>query len=87
MGERTRTDFKADYNAHWITESFEIQIRNHKAEPVEVLVAERLFRWVNWTIESPSTPFEKKNAQLVHFPVTVAKDGEAVVTYTVRYTW
>ncbi len=87
VGERTRTDFKADYNAHWITETFEIKVRNHKDEPVEVLVKERLYRWVNWTVEKPSTQFEKKDSQVIHFPVKVPKDGEAVVTYTVRYTW
>lgn len=87
VGERRQVDFKADYNGHWITESFEIKVRNHKDQPVEVLVKERLYRWVNWEIQKPSTPFEKKDSQVVHFPVKVPKDGEAVVTYTVRYTW
>ncbi|HVH73013.1 MAG TPA: hypothetical protein VNB49_18145, partial [Candidatus Dormibacteraeota bacterium] len=29
-GERTRTEYRADFNARWIDESFEIKVRNHK---------------------------------------------------------
>jgi hypothetical protein len=86
-GERTRTDFKCDYHAHWIVESFEIKVRNHKAEAADVLVREALFRWVNWEITARSHEFEKQDSRLVHFPVTVPADGEVVVTYTVKYTW
>jgi hypothetical protein len=87
VGERRQTDFACDYNAHWIRESVEIKLRNHKAEAVEVLVAERMYRWVNWTLEKKSHEYEKKDAQLLHFPVNVPKDGETVITYTVKYTW
>jgi hypothetical protein len=87
VGERKQTDFKVDRSAHWIRETYEIRLRNHKAEPIEVLVAERLYRWVNWEIEQKSHEYVKKDSQLVHFPVRVEKDGEAVVTYTVKYTW
>jgi hypothetical protein len=87
VGERKQTDFSCDWNAHWIRETVEVRVRNHKTEPVEVLVAERLHRWVNWEFEKKSQEFVKVNSQLVHFPVKVPKDGEAVVTYTVKYTW
>jgi hypothetical protein len=87
VGERRQTDFACDYNAHWIRETVEIKLRNHKAEPVEVLVSERMYRWVNWEITQKSQEYVKKDSQLVHFPVKVAKDGESVITYTVKYTW
>src|SRR5258707_12805615 len=35
-GERARTEYRADFNARWLDESFETKVRNHKTEPVEV---------------------------------------------------
>ena len=87
VGERKRTDFHVDVNAHVITESFEIRVRNHKTEPVEVLVKETLYRWNNWEITGSNQKWTKYDANTIHFPVKVDKDGEQVITYTVRYTW
>ncbi len=87
VGERRRTAFRSDYEHKRMEESFEIKVRNHKKEAVEVLVAERLFRWITAEIVEKNTDFVRKDAQLVHFPVTIAPGGEAVVTYTVKYTW
>jgi len=87
VGERKQTDFKVDTRAHWIEEAFEIKVRNHKAQPVEVLVKENLYRWSNWSVIEKSQDFTKEDARTIHFPVKVAKDGEAVVKYRVRYTW
>ncbi|NUN52132.1 MAG: DUF4139 domain-containing protein [Planctomycetaceae bacterium] len=87
VGERKRTGFRADYDSKWMEESFEIRLRNHRKEAVEVLVAERLFRWVNAEIVRKSGEFLQKDAQTVHFPVKVGADQEATLSYTVRYTW
>jgi hypothetical protein len=87
VGERKQTDFAADYNARWITESFEIKVRNHKTEAVKVLVRESLFRWVNWEITKSSDKWEKQDYRTIHFPIEVPAGGEKVVTYTVKYTW
>jgi hypothetical protein len=87
VGERKRTDFKIDTAGHVMTESFEIRIRNHKDEPVTVLVKEVLYRWSTWEIAQSSQKWSKHDANTIHFLVNVAKDGEQVVTYTVRYTW
>lgn len=87
VAERKQTDFKMDERAHWIRESFEIRIRNHKEEAVEVIVKENLYRWANWAIEQKSHDFAKEDARTVHFPVSVGKDAETLVTYTVLYTW
>lgn len=87
VGERTQTDFTIDQRNHVITESYRIDLRNHKDEAVEVLVKENLFRWSNWQITNASDNYEKVDARTVHFPVTVPAHGEKSVTYTVRYTW
>jgi hypothetical protein len=87
VGERKQTDFKVDTRAHWMEEAFEIKVRNHKAQPVEVLVKENLYRWSNWTIIEKSQDFTREDVRTIHFPVKIAKDGEAVVRYRVRYSW
>jgi hypothetical protein len=87
VGERKQTDFKVDTRAHWIEEAFEIKVRNHKTQPVEVLVKENLYRWSNWSVTEKSQEFTKEDARTIHFPVKVPKDAEAVVRYRVRYTW
>lgn len=87
VGERKQTDFKIDTARDWMDESFEIKIRNHKEEDVEVIIKEVLFRWVNWEITAKSHNFEKIDARTIHFPLRIPKDGEVTVTYTVHYTW
>ena len=87
VGERTQTDFTVDSRGRVMEEAFEIKVRNHKDEAVEVIVRENLYRWSNWRVLSSSMPHEKKDARTIEFPVKVAKDGEAVITYRVRYSW
>ena len=87
VGERKQTNFVANVNGRVITESFEISVRNHKAEPIKVIVKENLFRWANWAITASSDPYEKEDSRTIHFPVEVKADGEKKLTYTVRYSW
>ncbi|MEJ1966173.1 MAG: DUF4139 domain-containing protein [Gammaproteobacteria bacterium] len=87
VGERRQTDFSVDTKARWLEEAFEIKLRNHKDQPVEVIVTENLYRWSNWNVISKSHDFTKQDARTIHFPVKVAKDGETTVKYRVRYTW
>jgi hypothetical protein len=86
VGERTQTTFEIDHQERWVREGVAIRVRNHKAEPVEVIVAERLHRGLNAKVATKA-PFERKDARLLHFPVKVPADGEGVVTLTVTYTW
>jgi hypothetical protein len=86
-GERKRTNFHIDSHQRWIEESFEIHVRNHKKQSVQVRVVEHLYRWSNWDIQDKSSAYVKKDAQTVEFPQTVAPDGEQAVTYTVHYSW
>jgi len=87
VGERKRTNLQVDSRQHWLDESFEMRVRNHKKQPVNVRVVEHLYRWTNWKVTAESSQHRKTDAQTIEFPVTVAPDGETVVTYTVHYSW
>jgi hypothetical protein len=87
VGERKRTNYQSDHKGRRFEETFEIKLRNHKEADATVTVVEHLYRWTNWKIVDASAKWTKKDAQTVEFEVPVKKDGEAVVTYTVRYTW
>lgn len=87
VGERRRTEFRIDHGASWLDESFEIRVRNHKSEPVEVRVVEHLYRWKNWEIAEKSQDFIKKDSQTIEFVVEIPPDGEEVVTYKAHYSW
>ena len=87
VGERRQVDFSIDTSRRVITEEIEVKIRNRKEEPVRVIVKENLYRWSNWKIMSSSHAFDKQDARTIHIPVSVGADKEAVVRYTVRYTW
>jgi hypothetical protein len=87
VGERRQVNFSVDTTAKWMEEEIEVKLRNHKTQPVEVVVKENLYRWSNWKILTKTHNFEKEDARTISFPVKVAKDGETVVRYRVRYTW
>jgi hypothetical protein len=87
VGERTQTTFEMNAKDHWIVEKFSIKIKNHKKEPVAVIIKENLFRWSTWEIFDASDKYEKQDARTIHFPVEVPADGEKTVTYGVKYTW
>ena len=86
-GERKRSSYHVDSNQHWMDESFEIRLRNHKKEAVEVRAVEHLYRWNNWKLTDQSADSRKTDAQTIEFPVAIAPDGEQVITYTVHYSW
>lgn len=87
VGERRQVNFSVDTSRKTMTEEIEVKLRNHKREPVTVIVKENLYRWINWQITSKSHDFKKQDSRTVHFPLKVAADGEAVLRYTVQYTW
>ncbi len=87
VGERRQTDFTVNSKGRVMEEAFEVKVRNHKSQPVEVVVRENLYRWSQWQLIEQSQPSVKKDARTIEFPVKVAADGEATVTYRVRYTW
>lgn len=87
VGERVQTDFRVEYDEDWMEESYEITLRNHKDEDVEVRVVEHMFRWSEWRILEESHEHEKLDSQTIEFRVPVEANGETTVTYTVRYEW
>ncbi len=87
VGERAQKDFKSFAGGRVIEETIEIKIRNHKKEPIEVLVYEHPWRWSEWKITRSSANWEKIDQSTVKFPVKVGKDEENIITYTIRYSW
>ncbi|MCC6173088.1 MAG: DUF4139 domain-containing protein [Gammaproteobacteria bacterium] len=87
VGERRQVDFAVDTRARWMEEEVEVKLRNHKDQPVDVIVKESLYRWTNWRVMTKTHDFVREDARTIHFPVRVAKDGEAVVRYRVHYSW
>lgn len=87
VGERTQTAFQVDKAASEMRESFRVELRNHKDEPVRVIVREHLHRWSNWQIQRASHEWEKQDAGTIHFPVDVPARENTVIEYTVHYAW
>jgi hypothetical protein len=87
VGERKRTAYRIDRNDRWLDESFEIRVRNHKKEPMEIHVVEHLYRWNSWQIMQSSDQYKKLDSKTIEFPIKLAPDAEEVVTYTVHYSW
>src|SRR5438105_5047842 len=85
--KRRQTNFKVDSNSHWVDESFEIKVRNHKKQRVEVRVVEHLYRWLQWEVTTGSMEHRKVDARTIEFRPAIAGGGEAVIRYTVHYTW
>ena len=86
-GERKRTVFRMDMGRQMVDEAFEIKVRNHKKEPVEVRAVEHLYRWTTWEIPTSSMPFTKTDAQTIEFRVQLQPDEEKKVAYEAHYTW
>lgn len=87
VGERKRTDYFIDVGRRVIDESFEVKLRNHKKEPVEVRVVEKLYRSANWEITQKTDAYTKLDSQTIEFRLNVPADGEVVMPYKVHYSW
>ena len=87
VGERKRTNFRSDQANSTVDESFEIKVRNHKKEPVDLTIVEHLYRGAGWDIPSASAKWNKKDSNTIEFPVTIPAEGEQTVIYSVHYAW
>jgi hypothetical protein len=87
VGERKQTDFRVDQASRNLWETFEIRLRNHKDEAIEVAVLENLYRSANWKIENASQGYGKETSNRIRFDVNVDSEGESVIRYTVHYSW
>jgi hypothetical protein len=68
-----------------IVMDIQIRIRNHKDSDVPVVVRDQLMGHMNWTIENPNVPYEKKDFQTIEFKLTVPANSEQDIRYKVRY--
>ena len=68
------------YETEW-----EIQLRNHKEEAVQVTILEPVPG--DWQVLKTSHPYEKVEAHTLKYSVHVPKDGKTTVAYRVRMIW
>jgi hypothetical protein len=81
VAERRQTDYKA-ISRRVFEYAYEIRLRNHKQDPVTVIVNEPIGG--EWEVVNSTFPAEKTAAFAARFSVPVAKDGESVLSYRVR---
>ena len=84
---RERTAFHVDANAHTMTESYKVTLTNGGDMARTVTVRQHPDRWREWTLSSSSIKPSKRTPQLLEFQVPVPADGDATLTYAVKYTW
>ena len=85
VGERTRTNFQK-ISDNVMEETYQIKLRNHKEEKVEVTVVEHLYPYTNWEILESNFKYEKKDASTIEFKISLEKNQEQIVNYKVRYS-
>ena len=81
VAERVQTDNRRISNRIY-ERDFEIKIRNHKEESIEVKVMEHF--WGDWFIKAESIKGNKKDSSTYEWTVPVPSDGETILTFTVR---
>lgn len=84
VGEKKQTDLKRISDRAQKT-SFEVKLKNHKEEAVEVVVVEHLYG--DWEITKESLEHTKKDAFTAEWKISVPKDGETILIYTVTQSW
>ncbi|MBU0507522.1 DUF4139 domain-containing protein [bacterium] len=79
--ERKQTDLRRISDR--VTETdYEVKLRNHKSETVEIVVVD--YFWGDWDIIRESVAHKKISSTKLEFRVTVEPEKEAVLTYTIR---
>jgi hypothetical protein len=84
VGERVQTDYK-HLGRNLFEVAFEVSLRNHKKEDIQVLVEEPIPG--DWEMLSNTHPYDKLSAHLIRFEVPVAKDKEVKVKYRIRFRY
>jgi hypothetical protein len=83
VAERKQTDYQS--LGHAFEMAFEIALRNHKSEPITVLVNEPIGG--DWTMLESNFKYDKTEAFGARFTVPVAANGDATVKYRIRVRW
>ncbi len=81
VAERKQTDFER-LGPHAVEVEYEISLRNHKPDPITVIVNEPIGG--DWTILNSTYKFEKTAAFAARFTVPVAANSEAQLKYRAR---
>jgi len=84
VAERKQTDFQA-LGPRSYEMAFDIALRNHKPEPITVLVNEPIGG--DWRILDSTFKWEKTAAFAARFTVPVPANGESILKYRVRVRW
>jgi len=84
VAERKQTDYQR-LGPHNVEVAYEISLRNHKPDPITVLVNEPIGG--DWMMLDASFKYEKTAAFAARFTVPVAANSEAVLKYRVRTRW
>ncbi len=87
VGSRTQSDFRSLSSGHVVEETFEIKVRNHKKEAIEVMVYEHPWRGSQWDMAKTTIPFEKMDQTTIRFSLKIPADKEKAIIYTLRYSW
>lgn len=87
-GRRERRELTIDNDRKRVVEEIAVTIENKRAQPVEVVLREHLYRGENWTIAYRSV-FEivKEGKQQIAMRVAVPARGKQTVLYVVVYSW
>jgi hypothetical protein len=64
--------------------TLEVKLRNHKKEDVTVNALYNA--WGDWQVLESNFTYVKKNARQIEFAIPVAKDGESVLRFRVRFS-
>jgi len=84
VGERVQTEYKR-LGRNLFEIAFEVSLRNHKKEDIQVLVEETIPG--DWEMLSRTHAYEKLSAHVIRFDVPVAKDKEEKVRYRIRFRY
>ncbi len=84
---RIQTNFHINTNDRFMDESFSIEVKNQKDQPVTVHLIEHPYRAANWEISQKSADYAKRDSSTIEFPVEVKPESSTTVTYTVHYIW
>ena len=84
VAERTQTD-QRQHGSCATENSYRVELRNHKTEPVSVIVVENT--WGETTITRESMPHAKESAHKYTWRVPVPAGGTAELTYSIEQRW
>ena len=84
VGERSMQNRK-DLGKRAREESWQIILRNHKDEAVQITVIEHVVG--DWDIRQSSHTYRKKDARTIEFDLPVPADGQTTLNYVIFYSW